>query len=124
MYATLDPTRAASTAISRSSSQARTSALVPAATGSGEDRAQRGADRVRVEQVGARVGHDHGVGARRIRGAQHGAEVARLLDRLEDDDERVRPEVERGERLVRDRDDRHEPLGAVAVREPGEHGAG
>ena len=49
----------------------------------GEHRAQRGPDGVRVEQVRPRVGGDHGVGARPVRGPEHRAEVAGLLDALE-----------------------------------------
>ena len=71
-------------------SQARTAALRPAATGSAKIVPERGADRVGVEQVGARVGDDDGVRARGVGRAQHRAEVARLLDALEHDDERIR----------------------------------
>ena len=61
-----------------------------------EDRAQRGADRIGVEQVGPRVGHDHGVAG--IGGPQHGAQVARLLDGLEHHKQRIGPERQRRER--------------------------
>ena len=45
-----------------------------------EDRAQAGADHVRIEEVGAAVGDDHGVDAGGVGGSQDRAEIAGLLD--------------------------------------------
>ena len=61
-----------------------------------EDRPGAGPDRVRVEQVGPRRGGDERVGAGAVGRAQDRAEVAGLLDALDDDDERVRRERQVG----------------------------
>ena len=87
--------------------------------GNGEHRPLGRADGVGVEQVGPRVGGDHGVGAGAVGRPEHGPEVARLLDPLDDDDQRVRGQRQGLQRGVRDPGDRHDPVAAVAVGEPG-----
>lgn len=65
--------------------------------GNREDGALAGPDDVGVAPVGHGVdGHDR-CGARGVRGAQDGAQVARLLDGLAHDQQRCRPEVDVGE---------------------------
>ena len=64
------------------------------------------------------------VGPGAVGAAQHGAEVARLLDALDDDDQRSVGQAQVVERERRGADDRDEPLGPVAERELGEGGLG
>ena len=72
------------------SSQASVSAVESLATGTLKTVPLRGADEVGVAPVGHRVGRDDRLGAGRIGGAQHGAEVARLLDALAEHGQRAR----------------------------------
>ncbi len=67
---------------------------------------------------------DHGVGAGAVRAAQDRAEVARLLDALEHDHERVGGQVQRHEREVGHGDRRHQALGPVAVGKAIQHRPG
>ena len=95
-------------------SQARTSAAGRRAERDREDRPGAGPDRVRVEQVGARRRGDDRVRAGAVGRTEDRAQVARLLDALDDDDERVRRQVEPLEREVRDADHGHQALGPLA----------
>lgn len=44
---------------------------------------------IRIKWIGDRVGEDEGIGASGIGGAENGSEIARLLDSLKDDQQRV-----------------------------------
>ena len=71
--------------------------------GDGKHRASRGAHHVRVVDVGRAVADYHRRYLRRVSGAQYRAEVARLLDGLGDDDERVlrKPQIGKPDRDMR-----------------------
>ncbi len=92
--------------------------------GDGEEGADAGADDIGVVDVGAAVADDEGVGPGGIGGAEHGAEVAGLLDVFADDEEGIRRELQIGEGAVDLRAEGEEAFGAVAVGDFHEDGFG
>lgn len=65
--------------------------------GDGEDRADTGADNIRIVDVRATVADDDGMNARGVGGAEDGAKVSRFLDGFGNDNERVCRETQIGE---------------------------
>ena len=86
MYGRSASTRAATIRTPAARSQASTSAVGAVAERHAEDGPGARPDRVRVEQVGPRRGGDDGIRPGPVGAAQHRAEVARLLDALDDHD--------------------------------------
>ena len=62
-----------------------------------KDGAEAGADHVRIEEVGAAVGDDHGIEAGRVGGSQDRAEIAGLLDAFDHGNERLGRQLQIGE---------------------------
>lgn len=92
--------------------------------GEGEEGAGGGAHDVGVVDVGAGVADDDGGGAGGVGGAEDGAEVAGFLDGLADEEEGVGGEGEVGEAFGDLGADGEEAVGAFAVGELLEDGAG
>ena len=91
--------------------------LEPAASGTAKIVPEARPDRVRVEEVRPRIGGHEGVDARAVRAAQDRPEVARLLDPLDDDDERVLGQPDPVEAELRPASHRYDAVGPVAERE-------
>jgi hypothetical protein len=86
--------------------------------GQGEDGALARADDVGVPPVGHRVGGDDRRDAGGVGRPHHGTEVARLLDALTDQDQRVLGQREAVETTADGRDDGEEAVRPLAVGDP------
>ena len=84
-------------------------------TRQGEDRPLAGPDDIGVAPVGHRVGGVDEVDPGRVRGAQHGTEVAGLLDTLGDEDQRRLRGLYEGQPGPGGGDDGEDAVGAVPV---------
>ena len=85
----------------------------------GEEGSLRCTDDVGVPYVGRRRGDDDGVGADTVCRPQHGAEVARLLDPLDDQQQRLGAEVELIEIELRGAADGDDAVGVLLGRRRG-----
>ena len=122
VYGIAASTSAATTRRPRSSSQVLTSELGAGCERCAEDRPEACPDGIGVVEVGDRVGGDHGIGARAVGAPEDGAEVAGLLEALEDDDEGIRRQLQQVESEPGDRDDGDEPLRPIPEGQPLSHG--